>query len=95
MGKTVKTSVLESLDFLKKLKSKQKTLKGQKRIECLLLLKNEKFNTQQELANYLGIQRRTLSTWLNLYRNKGISGIELKITRKKRSKIITLLKALE
>jgi len=30
MGKTVKTPVLESFDFLKKLKSKQKTLKGQK-----------------------------------------------------------------
>ena len=89
MGKTVKTPVLESLDFLKKLKNKQKTLKGQKRIACLLLLKNEEFKTQQELANYLGIQRRTLSTWLNLYRNKGIKGLELKITRKKKSKIIT------
>jgi len=89
MGKTVTVPIKESLNELKTLQRKQKTLQSEKRIYFLILLKTKKFKTQQETADYLGIERRTLSSWIRFYREGGIESVILKGTRNKRSKIIT------
>jgi transposase len=90
MGKTVRIKVSESIPTLKGLQKKQLNIKSEKRILCLLYLKNNKFRTQQELADYLSIDRRTLSGWINKYKENGIKGILLKRTRNKPSKLISL-----
>ena len=63
--------------------------KSKQRIRSLLLLKSGKFETQQQLANYLGITRRCLSGWLRLYRNTSIEEFLPKQKRNRKSKIIT------
>lgn len=90
MGKTVKIVVNESISSLKEFQTKQLNIKSEKRILCLLYLKNSKFRTQQELADYLSIDRRTLSGWIKKYKENGIEGILLKPTRNKPSKLISL-----
>ena len=81
--------VTESFQELKQIQSRQRSLKAEKRIHCLLLVKSNKFKTQALLGDYLGVGRQTIVTWLSLYRKGGIEGIQLKATRNKPSKIIT------
>ncbi len=89
MGKRSKIEIKESYSKLNVLRKEQPTLKSEKRIMCLLLIKENKFSTQTQLAEYLGVCRQSIVKWLSDYRTKGIDGILLKHTRKKKSKIIT------
>lgn len=89
MGKKVQLQIGESIDYLKKLLVKQKTLKGEKRIKCLLNLKSGKFDTRQELADYLGVHIRTLERWVTNYRGGGVEEMLLDKPKNKQSKIIT------
>ena len=89
MGRKSTIEVSESLETLKALQAKQRNIKSEKRILCLILLKTNKFKTQQLLAAYLGICRQTLVLWIAGYRKSGIAGILLSSTRAKKSKIIT------
>ena len=89
MGLQSNLIIKESLSELKKLQREQVNIKSEKRILCLILLKQEKFKNQSELASYLGVCRQTLVRWLTQYRKSGISGIVIKPTRNKKSKIIT------
>jgi transposase len=89
MGKQSKIEIKESLSELQILQKKQKNLKSEKRIKCLILLKENKFATQTQIADYLGVCRQSIVKWLTSYRKDGIEGIQLKMTRNKKSKIIT------
>lgn len=89
MGLQSTLVVKESLSELKKLQHKQRNIKSEKRILCLILIKQKKFKTQSELADYLGVCRQTLVGWLTKYRKSGVSSIVIKPTRNKKSKIIT------
>jgi len=89
MGIHSKLVIPESLEELKLLQSKQHSVKSEKRILCLILLKSKKFKTQGEVAGYLGVCRQSLVKWLTKYRKLGIQGIIIKPTRDKKSKIIT------
>jgi transposase len=89
MGKKAELSIKESLLELKGLQSKQKTLKGEKRIMCLINIKSVKFSTRQEIADYAGVQIRTIERWLNSYKSGGISEMVLDKPKNKKSKIIT------
>lgn len=89
MGKRAYLEISETLSELKKLALKQKNLKSEKRIKCLIDIKTDKFNTRQELADYLSIHIRTLERWLLAYK---LGGVVLMLTDKpknKGSKIIT------
>ena len=77
--------VSESISELKKIQSKQLSLKAEKRIKCLILLKLEKFKSQQEIADYLEVDRRTIVSCISYYKSGGL----LKTTRDKPSKLIT------
>ena len=89
MGMKSTIEVSERLETLKELQAKQRNIKSEKRILCLILLKTNKFKTQALLAAYLGICRQTLVLWIAGYRKLGIEGILLSSTRAKKSKIIT------
>lgn len=89
MGLQSNLQVKESLSELKKFQKQQRNIKSEKRILCLILLKQKKFKTQSELADYLGVCRQTLVGWLTKYRKSGVSSIVIKPTRNKKSKIIT------
>jgi transposase len=64
--------VKEDVDFLKKRLSLSSSLKIEKRIKCLLLLKTEKHVYRQDLAKDLMITPRTLERWINKYNQGGL-----------------------
>ena len=62
MTSTIEVS--ESLETLKELQAKQRSIKSEKRILCLIFLKTNKFKTHQLIVAYLGICRQTLVLWI-------------------------------
>ena len=89
MKKPIHFVIKESLSELKTLRAKQPTLSKQKRIDCLIHLKTCKFETRQELANYLGVHIRTQERWLTKYREQGIAFLLADEPKVRPSKIIT------
>jgi transposase len=89
MKKAISFEIKESLIELKSLRTKQPTLSKQKRIDCLIHLKSNKFATRQELSNYLGVHIRTQERWLNNYREEGIVSMLTDKPKIKKSKIIS------
>jgi len=89
MGKQSKLEVKESLTELQKLLSKQKILKLERRISCLIFIKSKKFDSRQELADYLGVHKRTMERWLKDYSTSGISAMLTIEPKNKGSKIIS------
>jgi transposase len=89
MGKKTKLDITESSSELKKLLLKQKTIKGEKRIKCLLEIKSIRFDTRQDLADYLLVHIRTLERWVNDYRHGGVAQMLIDKPKNKQSKIIT------
>jgi hypothetical protein len=72
MGKKAELEIRESSLELKKLLLKQKTIKGEKRIKCLLEIKSRSFDTRQDLADNLRVHIRTLERWVSDYKIGGI-----------------------
>lgn len=89
MGKKAKLEITESSSELKKLLLKQRTIKGEKRIKCLLEIKSIRFDTRQDLADYLLVHIRTLERWVNDYRHGGVAQMLSDKPKNKQSKIIT------
>jgi len=89
MGKKANLEIKESVLELKRLLSKQKTLKGEKRLKSLLAIKSNKFETRQGVADYLGIHIRTLERWISNYKAAGIDRMLKDKPKNKTSKIIT------
>ncbi len=89
MGKIAHLDITESLTELKILLSRQKTLKGEKRVKSLIYIKMNKFRTRQEVSDFLGIHIRTLERWLNNYKLAGINELLYDKPKNKRSRIIT------
>ncbi len=89
MGKRATITIRESLSTLRSLKRQQKSLRKEKRVYALICLKEEKFDTRQQLANHLGVHVRSLEKWVAQYNTYGISDLlEIK-PKRKGSKIIT------
>lgn len=89
MGKKATLDITESSSELKKLLLKQKSLKGEKRIKCLLEIKSSRFDTRQDLADYLLVHIRTLERWVNDYKDGGVALMLNDRPKNKQSKIIT------
>ena len=89
MGKRAYLHITETVSELKKLRAKQKSLKREKRIECLMAIKSGKFETRQDLADFLGVHIRTQERWLNSYVSGGTVQMLEDKPRNKGSKIIT------
>lgn len=67
----------------------QKKLYGQKRVKALIRIKESKDKSRQDLANYLGINVRTLRRWLQKYQDDGIENYVLDIPRRSGSLTIS------
>ena len=89
MGKVAYLDITESLIELKELASKQKTLKGEKRVRSLIYIKQNKFKTRQEVSDFLGVHIRTLERWIHNYKSAGIGQMIYDRPKNKQSKIIT------
>lgn len=75
MPKRIGLTITESLEDLKRIKSKQTKLYLEKRVTAIVYLKEEKYKNQQELSSILGVHERTLQTWLATYRSRGLKGL--------------------
>ena len=89
MGKKAQLDIKESISELKKLLIKQKTIKGEKRLKCLIEIKSNRFETRQNLADYLLVHIRTLERWVNDYRHGGATEMLSDKPKNKQSKIIS------
>ena len=89
MGRKAKIRIIESEVDLKKLLSKYKEERLRKRIRMLMHLKSNTYKTRIELANAIGVGKRTLERWIHTYENKGINALLAPIVRRKSSTFIT------
>ena len=89
VGRQSKLEIRETLIELKKALSKQKVLKLERRVKCLIYIKTNKFDNRQDLADYLGVNKRTMERWLRNYSSGGISAMLAIQPKNKGSKIIT------
>lgn len=89
MGKHANTEVVESDVELKKLLTKNKGERSRKRIRMLMSLKSETYKTRKELADGIGVGKRTLERWIHVYENKGIAVLLAPLSRDRTSTFIT------
>lgn len=89
MGRTSKLVIKEGIQELRTWLSRQTTLNGEKRIKCLVYLKENRFKTRKELASYLGIHIRTMERWLRSYNSEGIEAMAFNKPKPKKSVFIT------
>ena len=89
MGKRATITIKEDLSVLKKLKGMQTSLRKEKRLQALICLKEGKFATRRQLADYLGVHVRSLEKWVAQYMKFGIEDLVAVKAKRKGSKIIT------
>ena len=73
MGKRAVIHIKESLEELNILYRKTKKHKNKLHIKSLILTKEEKYKTREELANHLDISTKTLYYWTKNYKEGSIS----------------------
>ena len=89
MTRESKFKIKEDLAELQHILKKQTSLTGEKRIKCLIYTKECRFSTRPELANYLGVHKRTIERWLKKYSENGIAFMVRNQAKSKGSRYIT------
>ncbi len=89
MPKAKELIIKEGVSELKKIRLKQRSIQRQKRVNCILLIKESRFKTRQQLADHLGIHIRTQERWLNQYTNEGIDSLLSDKPQNKKSRFIS------
>ena len=89
MGKKAYLDIKESVSELKTLLSKKSTLKEEKRLKSLLLIKTGEFETRQQVADSVCVHIRALERWISNYKDGGIDQMITEKPKNKGSKIIT------
>jgi transposase len=79
MGKYSIITVKEELEELKTLRNREKNHRLKTRIQSLILTKENKFRTREELAIHLGIGAKSLYRWTEVYKQFGLASM-LKIS---------------
>jgi transposase len=79
MGKVFEITIKEDLKELKTLHRKEKSSKKKLRIMSLILTLEGKFITREELAQFIGVNSKTLYKWTDKYKEGGLSEL-LKIS---------------
>ena len=74
MGKVFDITIKESIEELKTLHRKEKSLKKKLRLLSLILTKEEKFLRRVDLAKFLGVNITTLNKWTDKYKELGLKG---------------------
>jgi len=81
--------IKEDLEELHNLLKKQTDFYGEKRIKCLILIKENRFSTHTQLAKYLGVNIHTIERWLKNYTLNGVDFMIQNQPKQKKSKFIT------
>lgn len=68
--------ITQSADKLKKLVRKEQDAQIQRRYHMLLLLKTGEAESRSGAARHLGVHRNTIASWLELYEDGGLEGIQ-------------------
>ena len=89
MAKPKEFTIQEAISTLKSLRKQQTVFRLEKRIIWLLELKQKRFKTRQELANYLGVSTRAQERWSIKYQQGGIEELLSDKPKKRTSRIIT------
>lgn len=89
MARKAEIKIAEGIDELKKLLAKQSNRKSRQRLKGLIEVKKQPSRSRLELAQYLGVGKRTLEKWLSIYKQEGLEGIVLVKPRRKGSSVIT------
>ena len=75
MGMIASIKIEEDIKSLEEAFKSNNNFKVRQRIQSLLLLKQEKFKRQIDLANYLGVGHSTLKTWIKQYKEFGYDSL--------------------
>ncbi len=89
MRKHSKIIVAEDFDFLNELLKSQQSHQLKQRVKSLILTKENKFKSRQELADYLLVHKATLDRWFKKYREKGLESMLTLETSGHRPSVIT------
>jgi len=89
MGRPMTTEIKESVEELKKIRSKQRTLRHEKRIMLLILIRSGECDSQTSAAKQLGISRKTANRIMKTYRETGLASLSRADKRRRCSKFIT------
>ena len=75
MGMTSKLEIEESITTLEKAFKSSKNFKVRQRIQSLILLKQQRFKRQVDLAEFIGVGHSTLKSWIKQYREFGFESL--------------------
>ena len=89
MGRKAEILVKESISDLSKLKNKQTKVNMERRVNALIQVKKQVNASRKEVAQYLGIGKRTLEKWLSTYKHEGLEALLEVKPRRKGSKLIS------
>lgn len=79
MGKYIEVKVKESLSELQSLRKRENNHRKKLRIQCLILLKEKKVKTREELSIQMGVGVSSLFRWIKVYNKFGLEAM-LKIS---------------
>ena len=89
MGKKRTIRIKEDAEELSLYKKRVSDYKSSQRLDCLLLIKEEKYETLEQVATHLGVHPATMYRWLKEYRDHGIKKLLAPRRREKASQIIS------
>lgn len=75
MPKKINITITESVDYLTRAYSRTTSRLKQDRIKTLLLVAENKYHYQSDIANKLGRNEKTIREWLKTYSIEGFSGL--------------------
>jgi len=88
MGRISRLEIKESELELNKLRKIQVKSKNVDRLKALIYIKQNKFSTREELAEYMGYTRRSIEKWLAAYKSGGMDKMLLPSKRVRKSYLI-------
>ena len=75
MGMIARIAIKESKETLEQAFKGSRKFKVRQRIQSLILLQQQKFKRQEDLAAYLGVGHSTLKTWIKQYKEFGYASL--------------------
>ncbi len=81
--------IKESLKSLKQILKKTKTSKSVIRVQCLIYLKEKRFNSRTAIADTLGVSLSSINRWIKIYESQGIEHLLNMSSGGKRREVIT------
>lgn len=75
MSRSIRIEITESAEELKELMNDQTRAKFRERLQILYWIKTERFQSLQDLSDYLGRSKSVIVKWLRTYRTQGLAAL--------------------